>query len=131
MDIRSCKENSKFWFLYRLPLMTIFDQLSSLSCWPSWMTAINRNYKKDIYHSQIQHGDLEQKLNTTTFESVFNFKMLAILDGNHYHNSEKWLHHSQSQNRELQLKPNTTKFGSIFIFNVLLALLDGSHYQTQ
>ena len=40
-------------------------------------------------------------------------------------------HCSQSHCRDLQQKSSSSKFGSIFNFNMLSALLDTSHYQTQ
>ena len=38
-------------------------------------------------------------------------------------------HDSTIQPRDLQPKLNMTKFGSIFNFNMLLVILDGSHYR--
>ena len=39
-------------------------------------------------------------------------------------------HHSQSEHRDVQ-QMNTNNSRSIVNFNMLLAILDGSHYQTQ
>ena len=38
-------------------------------------------------------------------------------------------YHSESLHRDLQQKLNTTKFVSVINFNMLLAILDSSHYQ--
>ena len=38
-------------------------------------------------------------------------------------------YHSQNQHKDLEYKVDATKFGPIFNFNMLLAILDGIHYQ--
>ena len=50
---------------------------------------------------------------------------MVVVTKNHEHGD----HGSIIEDRDLKWKPNTTKFGSIFNFNMLLAILDGSHYQ--
>ena len=56
------------------------------------MATTTRNHKNDPYHAQSQHGDLQQKQNTTKFGSIFNFNMLsAIMDDTHYLDSQKRL----------------------------------------
>ena len=75
----------------------------------------------------IEDDNLQQKLSTATFWSIFNLNILliissAILDGSHYQKSQK-----------IQQKPYTTKFGSVLNLNmlqvILLPILDVSHSQ--
>ena len=77
MRMIQTSEYSKFQFGYRGPLVTISDQLSSW--WPSWMAAITRNYKSGCHYTQSQQRDLQQKLNTIKFGSIFNLNMLSAL----------------------------------------------------
>ena len=87
-DIETNIEKLRNLEKFKIPLVTIIDQLSS--CQPSWMASITKNHKNDPYYSQTAHRELQQKINTT--KSIFNFNILsAILDGSHYQHSQKWL----------------------------------------
>ena len=70
-------------------LVVIFDQL--LCFQPFWKATINRVHKNGSHVATIKDKDLQQKLNTSKFWSVFNLNVLpTILDGRHYQDSQKW-----------------------------------------
>ena len=62
--------------------------------------------------SIISYRNVQQKPNTTKFQSVFNLnKLQAILDGSHFQNHTNGYYDLIILDRDLQQKPNTTKFG--------------------
>ena len=80
----STSENSKFGL--RQPLVAILDQLWCFQ--PFWMSATNKNQINGCHGSMVQDRDLQWKLKTTKFGSIFNL-LSAILEGSH--RKTKWL----------------------------------------
>ena len=81
MAIITHRVNIEAWNQNQTPLS--LGKSSTLTWyWPSWFSTITRNHRNGNYKSWSQHRDLKPKLNSSKFESIFNFNIMsAILDG--------------------------------------------------
>ena len=64
-----------------------------------------------------------------SWTSLISYHIVTILDEKHYQKSQNGCYGSTINNTDLQWNPNITKFDSVLYWNMLLAILDVSHYQ--